>query len=138
MSKRIFNPAQIEDLLRNQNVVKCSNKAISYSKDFKIRAVKQYFEDGLPVRQIFVRDGFDLNVIGDDIPAKCLTRWKKTIKSRGVDGLLNDRRGKTPGGGRPRVKNLTDAEKITRLEATVAYLRAENDFLMKLRAQRKS
>lgn len=138
MGKRIFSPVQIEDLLRNPNVIKCSDKAISYSKEFKIKAVKQYFEDGLPVRHIFVNAGFDLSVIGDDNPTKCLTRWKKTFKSRGVDGLLNDRRGKTPGGGRPRVKNLTDAEKITRLEAAVAYLRAENDFLIKLRAQRKS
>jgi hypothetical protein len=44
-------------------------------------------------------------------------------------------RGRGRGGGRPRVKG-TDADKIKWLEAKVAYLKAENDFLVKLRAKR--
>jgi hypothetical protein len=42
------------------------------------------------------------------------------------------------GGGRPKTKNLSDKEKIEYLETKVAYLKAENDFLAKLRAQRKA
>ncbi len=38
--------------------------------------------------------------------------------------------------GRPRTKNLSDTDKIKRLETQVAYLKAENDFLAKLRAKR--
>ena len=138
MGKRLFSPEQVVRLLKNPNVTKCSVKSISYGQQFKVLAVKQYYENGLPARHIFVKAGFDLNIIGDNTPNDCLERWRKTFKSRGLDGLTNERRGKAPGGGRPRVKNLTDKEKIIRLEATVAYLRAENDFLMKLRAQRKS
>jgi transposase-like protein len=137
MGKRLFSSEQIADLSRNPNVTKCSSKAISYNKEFKVRAVRQYCEDHLPVRYIFTKAGFDLNVIGERTPEKCLTRWKRTFKARGLDGLTSERRGKSPT-GRPRIRAMTDAEKIKRLEATVAYLKAENDFLMKLRAQRKS
>jgi hypothetical protein len=53
-----------------------------------------------------------------------------------LSGLQNDGRGKTKGfnQGRSRIKGLTDVDKIKRLEATVAYLKAENDFLAKLRS----
>jgi hypothetical protein len=118
-------------------VSKCSSKTITYSKSFKVLAVKQYCEDGLPAKHIFLNAGFDLRVIGGYIQTDCLKRWIKNFKSRGVDGLTKERRGTSPT-GRPRIKEMTDAEKITRLEATVAYLRGENDFLIKLRAQRKS
>ena len=138
MSKRRFSPEQVADLLRNPNVAKCSAKAISYSNDFKILAVKKYKDDGLPVRYIFEEAGFDLDLIGHDKPKQCLDGWRKKAKLKGLNSLAIDHRGKIPGGGRPRIKGMTDAEKITRLEATVAYLKAENDFLVKLRAQGKS
>jgi transposase len=138
MSKRRFSPEQVADLLRNPNVAKCSSKAISYNSDFKILAVKQYNEEGLPVRCIFEKAGFDLSVIGHEKPKQCLESWREKAKLKGLASLAIDHRGKKPGGGRPRTKGMTDAEKITRLEATVAYLKAENDFLVKLRAQRKS
>ncbi|NTV51335.1 MAG: hypothetical protein HGA69_00665 [Desulfobulbaceae bacterium] len=137
MGKRIFSPEQIASLLRNPNVARCSTKSISYSKQFKVLAVRQYYEEGLPVRHIFTNAGFDLQLIGSETPMDCLKRWRKTFKTRGLEGLTSERRGKSPT-GRPRIKAMTDAEKISRLEATIAYLRAENDFLMKLRAQRKS
>lgn len=137
MGKRLFSPEQVERLLRNPNVIKCSAKAISYNKAFKVQAVKQYYEDGFSFKNIFTNAGFDLNLIGEDAPKSCLKRWKKTFKSRGLDGLTYERRGKGAT-GRPRVKGMTDEERIIKLEATVAYLKAENDFLVKLRAQRKS
>lgn len=137
MSKRRFNLKQTEDLLKNPNVVKCSAKSISYNNKFKILAVKKY-QEGLPPRNIFQEAGFDLDIIGDESPMNCLLRWKRKIKFKGVGSLAIDHRGKKTGGGRPRIRGMTDAEKITRLEATVAYLKAENDFLAKLRAKRKS
>ena len=138
MSKRRFSPEQVADLLKNPNVAKCSTKSISYNNAFKILAVKQYTEDGLSVKQIFKEAGFDLSLIGYEIPEQRLKSWRKKVKLKGIDKLAIDDRGKKPGGGRPRTKGITDAEKIIKLEATVAYLKAENDFLVKLRAQRKS
>lgn len=131
MSKRIFSKEQIETLLKNPNVSRCSEKSISYHKEFKISAVRQY-HDGLPPTEIFRRAGFDINVTRKKLPKDCLLRWKRIFKKRGESGLRIDNRGKS-GGKEKNVDNLTDKEKLKYLETEVAYLREENRFLAKLR-----
>ena len=133
MSKRIFTKEETEVLQSNPNVHKCSKRSISYHKDFKIKAVKQY-KDGLTSKEIFNLAGFDLNVIGRDSPKSCLKCWNKIYRQKGVVGLEIDTRGKN--GGRRKTKEIIEKDKIKRLEAEVAYLKAENDFLVKLRAKR--
>lgn len=138
MSKRIFTEEQMNSLLNNQNVLRCSSKSITYSHTFKIDAVRQYIEKGVGAKQIFKEAGFDLEVIGRGLPKECLGRWCRNYKRRGENSLLVEKRGKGNGidKGRPRLRGLTDAEKIKRLELTVLYLKAENDFLAKLQAKR--
>ena len=119
---------------KNPNVVKCSNKAITYSKEFKCRAVKQYVDEGLSSNEIFRLAGFDRNVLGKNIPKDRISDWKYIYRTYGEDGLNNERRGKC--GGRPKTKDLTEKEKLERLEVQVTYLKAENDFLKQLRAKR--
>lgn len=138
MSKRRFTKEQIEGLLSNPNVVRCSEKAITYAKKFKVTAVKQSNEDGLSGVNIFRQAGFDLEVVGKDTAKNCLRNWRRIYRKCGTQGLLKDRRGTKKGNGKGRVKmkGITDAQKIERLETTIAYLKAENDFLAKLRAKR--
>jgi transposase len=131
MSKRIFTKEQIEMLQRNRNVAKCGKKSISYDKDFKILAVREYLQ-GLPGAQILRQAGFDIGIIGNKVPKDCLRRWLRIFKAKGEAGLKTDGRGKL--GGRPKnIANLPDKEKVKRLEAEVAYLKEENRFLAKLR-----
>jgi len=139
MIKKIFSPEQIADLLKNPNVTKCSPKSIGYSKEFKIWAVMQYGERGLTASQIFKEAGFDISTLGIDYDGR-LRDWRVVFKSKGIAGLKVDGRGRAKNGkvGRPKTKGVSDADKIKRLEIEVAYLKAENDFLAKLRAQRKS
>ena len=137
MSKRRFSEAQIAELLKNKNVAKCSDKSITYSKEFKIQAVKQYYEDGYSPGMIFEEAGFDWRIIGSDSPDACLQRWRTIYKARGADHLSIETRGKHHKGGRPKTKNMTDVERIKRMEIEIAYLKAENDFLAKLRAAQK-
>ena len=134
MSKRKFTAEQIAELRKNKNVTKCSDKSITYNKNFKVLAVKQYQSDGYSAKQIFKEAGFDLGVIGHDKPKACLGAWRRIFKIKGQQGLIIETRGRH--GGRPMVKELTDEKKIEYLEAKVAYLKAENDFLAKLRAKR--
>lgn len=136
MSKRVFTDKQITNLLNNKNVLSCSSKSITYNYTFKINAVRQYNEEYIGAKQIFEEAGFNLNVIGQKTPRDCLSRWKRITKRKGCVALSMEKRGKGRGigKGRPRLKGLTDAEKIKRLELTVLYLKAENDFLAKLRA----
>jgi hypothetical protein len=134
MSKRRFTKEKIEILSKNENVSKCSEKSITYSNAFKVKAIKQY-KDGKSSRNIFIEAGFDLLMIGKDNPKVHLKQWNKIVKTKGLDYLRNETRGKG-GGRRKKPKYLNDKDKIKRLEAEVAYLKAENDFFMKLRAKR--
>ncbi len=128
MSKRIFSEEQIKDLLQNPNVAGCSEKSISYHKDFKMFAVKKY-QEGLPPSEIFKQAMFDVKMIGSDAPHECLRRWLK----KGEAGLKTDgRKGNNPQ-GRPKTNWSDEKEKIKYLEAEVAYLKEENRFLAKLR-----
>jgi hypothetical protein len=134
MSKRRFTEAQIAELSKNINVSKCSEKSITYGKKFKVWAVEQYHQ-GRGAVPIFEEAGFNLALIGRKAARDNLTRWRKTYNFRGIERLNTETRGK--GGGRPRKSGLTDTEKIKRMEVEIAYLKAENDFLAKLRAAKK-
>jgi hypothetical protein len=72
-------------------------------------------------------------MIGRDTPKECLKRWRKTFKEKGEEGLKSDGRAQIKGGGRPKTNWSNDKEKIKYLETKIAYLKAENDFLAKLR-----
>jgi len=135
MSKRIFTQEQIASLQENKNVVRCSEKSITYHRDFKLAAVERYCE-GLPPSTIFVEAGFNLALIGRKTPKWCLERWREIFKLKGARGLQNEGRG-VESTGRPRsLKHMNEKEKLKHLEAQVSYLKAENAFLAKLRKQR--
>ncbi len=133
----MFTNEQGKELLKNKNVSKCSLKSITYAPNFKVKAVKLYYDKGLSPKQIFAEAGFNIAMIGSETPKRCLQGWRKLYNKKGVAGLLRDNRGKSKNGGRFKTKGLSDKEKIEYLEAKVAYLKAENDFLAKLRAARK-
>jgi transposase-like protein len=137
MSKRILNEDQIKELLANPNVSRCSNKSITYSKAFKVLAIKQYYEEGYNSKMIFEEAGFNIETIGRDNPKRCLYGWRKIYKSKGEDRLKIETRGKHRQGGRPKTRGVTDNDRIKRMEIEIAYLKAENDFLVKLRAAKK-
>ena len=132
MSKRIFSEEQIRELLQNSNVERCSEKSITYHKDFKISAVKKY-QEGLPPLEIFKQAGFNLDIVGREKPSWCLYGWRKVFRDKGAKELSIETRGRSKGGGRPKTNWSNEKEKIKYLETQVAYLKAENDFLAKLR-----
>ena len=63
-------------MLQTGNVARCSEKAITYHKDFKIQAVRLY-EEGRSSRDIFKQAGFNLDVIGRKKPNDLLADWRK-------------------------------------------------------------
>ncbi len=130
MSKNIYNEFQIKELEKNPNVVSVSERSISYSPEFKVKAVTDY-KSGKTPSQIFIEHGFDLNMIGKDQPKRCLRRWRDSYKRFGEDGFLTERRGKGST-GRPSSKHLSVEEKLRKAEARIKFLEAENDFLKKL------
>ena len=138
MSKRIFTKEEAEQLLKNENIKRCSSRgSITYSKEFKIKAVKLY-EQGLTPGDIFRQAGINLNLIGRKTPQDCLRRWNKIHREKGEKELNIENRGRNSSGRPKKPIDRSDADKIKRLEAEVAYLKAENDFLIKLRAKRRA
>ena len=133
MSKRRFTSEQITKLCHNQNVERCSEKSITYAKAFKVQAV-QHYEAGKSSSEIFKDAGFDPQVIGMDTPKNCLSAWRRICQEKGLERLAKETRGRT--GGRAKTTGLSEKDRLERLEVTVAYLKAENDFLRQLRAKR--
>lgn len=133
MSKQIYSIECIKTLQNNLNVARCSSKAITYRKEFKIIAVKEYYEQGLGPNAIFLKAGFDLNVLGRDKPKNCLKLWRKIYKAKGEKGLVTESRGRN-GGRKPKNKQLSN---VKDLQAKISYLEAENAFLKKLKTKRK-
>ena len=114
----------------------CSAKSIAFTKAFKVAAVKKYHA-GFPASRIFIDANLNIALIGHDAPSDNLKRWRKIFKARGDAGLQRDGRGAHKKGGRPKdPQRLTEKEKLKYLETQVAYLKAENAFLAKLRKKR--
>jgi transposase len=67
MSKNLFTEYQIKELEKNPNVLRVSERAISYKFDFKVKAVMEYKSGKIP-SQIFIENGFNLEVIGKHQP----------------------------------------------------------------------
>ncbi|MDP2741831.1 MAG: hypothetical protein Q8O66_04065 [bacterium] len=132
MSKRRFTQEQIKELLKNPNVETCSEKSISYNKKFKVSVINKY-QGGLPAQEIFRQAGFNIDLIGREVPKNCLCSWNKILRTKGLKYLSTETRGRGNSGGRPKTNWSNEKEKIKYLEAQVAYLKAENDFLAKLR-----
>ena len=138
MNKKYLTEEQVAELLTKDCIIKCSPKSISYSKDFKLLAIRQYAE-GMTASQIFNEAGLKPELVGECRAQECLRLWRRIAKTKGEDMLITENRGLARGNkGRPRIKGLTDAEQIKRLKIEVAYLKAKNDFLVKLRAKKKS
>jgi transposase len=87
----------------------------TFTKEFKLKAIKLYFEKGMGFKSI----GKELGI------AQCIVyRWINHYKNEGIQGL-EEKRGKAkgPNNGRPKKESLSDAEKIQKLEAENAYLK---------------
>jgi transposase-like protein len=133
MANITYSAEQVKALSANPNVKKCSSKSITYSKDFKIRAVKAFYE-GQSANAIFKLAGLDLAVIGKWKPRACLKAWRRIYKTHGEAGFARENRGRN-GGRKPKDKQSADVEY---LQAKVAYLEAENNFLRNLKTKNKT
>ena len=123
----------MEKLRSNPCVLRCSQKSITYTYDFKKRALELYRE-GVSSKEIWRRMGFDISTWRKTYPKDCIRDWKDIVEEKGLVGLKESRGLSST--GRLKNKVVTDRDRIKRLELEVKYLQAENHFLAKLRAKR--
>jgi len=128
MSKIIFSTKEIKKLQNNSNVQRVSERAITYTESFKSRFIDEYVAGKLP-RQIFIENGFDVNVIGMKRIEQSAYRWKKIYEKNGLIGLTDSRRTNS---GRPLKRELTPSEVIERQEAKIKLLEGQVELLKKL------
>ncbi|KFL42245.1 transposase [Lysinibacillus sp. BF-4] len=130
MSKIYFNEHQQKILELNPNVASVSDRAIQYNPAFKIRAVKEN-QTGKGPSQIFIENGFDIEMIGKDRVKSAVKSWRKLFQTYGEGGFLEERRGKGST-GRPTTLHLSSEKKLVKAEARIKYLEAEIELLKKL------
>ncbi|PSJ85593.1 HTH domain-containing protein, partial [Brevibacillus fortis] len=131
-NRKSFTEQEIHTLENNPNVLRVTGKNITYSPMFKVSAVQAYQEGQTPM-EIFLQAGFYIEIIGKDMPKKCLLRWRKAYATLGEVGLMEERRGKGST-GRKSEKELSAEDKLRRAEARIRLLEAENELLKKLEA----
>jgi transposase len=132
-SKRVlFTEEQMRKLEENPNVHHLTEAAITYTPAFKLEALQAYKEGQTP-SEIFIRAGFDLDVIGRKKPKDSLKRWRDTFDRYGEEGLATEQRGKGSTGRKP-ASQLSVEEELNRAKAKIKLLEAQVDLLKKLEA----
>jgi transposase len=126
MGKNYFTDEQVKELQQNPYVKKVSNKAITYSDEFKA-AFTQKYHQGNPPSVILREMGFNPKILGK----KRIDRFVGNVyKYEARGNNFSDLREECS--GRPSTKELSDKERIARLEHQIEYLKQENEFLKKI------
>lgn len=120
-----FTEEQQELLRKNPYIKKVSDKAITYTTEFREIFANEYRSGKIP-SQILTECGIDHQLLGKRRKDSLVAMVKKCELR--LDGFEDTRKGNS---GRPLSNNLTDAEQISRLEHQIKYLKQENEFLKK-------
>lgn len=94
MSKKTFNKKELIVLRKNPYVEKVSQKAITYTDEFK-KIVVLNEQNAISAEKTFEDCGFDLNVIKQSRIQSAKTRWKKMYDEVGLEGLRDTRKPET-------------------------------------------
>lgn len=131
----MFTQEEINQLLANKNVFRCSAKSITFTKEFKLTAINKSYQDRYSPRMIFKEAGFSAAIINGKRMKDCINGWKRIYRKKGDQAFVQENRGRSKNGGRIKFKDKE--EEIKYLKTKVKYLKAENDFLAKLRGLKR-
>jgi len=133
MSKKHFTELEQKHLVVNRYVLRVSDKAITYSDEFKRVFINQYLEGKTPL-SIFEECGFDITILGKTRVEKCAGRWKKAYDRNGIIGLTDTRK---EASGRPLKRELAPEEVIAKQEARIKLLESQLELLKKKQTRQK-
>ena len=125
MGKNHFTKEQQLELSKNPYIQKVSTTTITYTKEFKEKFEEDYRAGKLP-SQILMDMGINPTLLGNSRRSSLVQRMK--LYELRPEGCNDTRKNNQ---GRPSTKELSDAEKIRRLEQKVEYLKQENEFIKK-------
>ena len=129
MGKKYFTPEQVEQLKQNKYVKNVSEKAITYTEEFKEVFLLEYNTGKLP-SQILTEMGFDCKALG----RKRIKTISERVRKQSVrPERFKDTRTDNPNIGRPSTKDLTAEEIIAKQKAEIELLKAKVEFLSDLK-----
>lgn len=126
MSKILFTDAQVKKLSKNKWIKNITNKAITYTDEFKYKLVKECKDFKKFPQDVFRECGIDPEIVGESRIHNVAFKWRKKIN---FTGEITDTR-KTNSGNTLK-RELSDKEKLERAEAKIKLLEAENELLKK-------
>lgn len=118
-----YNKEQIEELSRNPNVRKVTEKYIAFTDEFKVRAVeleKMYF---LP-KEIFKEFEFPEFIIQSNVPKNTLRNLKYKDRTKWIEAVVSSKKWR-------KKKDIVDFENMSQ-EEKIIHLEAENAYLKEL------
>lgn len=134
MSNKLFTNEEVEILSKNIYVKKVSNKAITYTDEFKRLFIIENEKGKFP-KEIFKECNFDINILGTERIKSAGNRWRSAFRRNGVAELQDTRKFNN---GRPTEKDLSLEQKYEKLQAKLKLLQAENELLKKLEILERS
>ena len=118
-----YNNEQITELLNNKYVKSCTPKNISFTKEWKIEAVKLW-KQWLTAKEIFKKQGFPNYILKSEIPSKSINRWNRlSSENYWIVEFKKWRKNWFKWNKNIKINKLNDKEKIEFLETEVAYLK---------------
>ena len=126
MTKVLFSDAQVKKLMKNKWIKNVSNRAITYTDEFKIKLVKEKENYKKFPREIFKECEIDPEIVGNRRIEIAAYRWRKKYNETGE--IRDTKKGNS---GRRLERRLSDKEKLERAEAKIKLLEAENELLKK-------
>ena len=126
MGKNYFTEEQVVKLRKNIYVKNVTEKAITYTDEFKLHFINEYNLGKQPT-QIFKEADFDIYVLGEERIKSSSRRFRKN--NNRIEGLADTR--KNNSGRRPN-KKLSLAEENELLKKQNAKLQQELEFLKKM------
>lgn len=127
MGVNYFTKEQIKQLEMNPYVKKVSNKAITYTEEFKEIFLTMY-NQGMSPSAILRELHFDVIALGESRISNLSNRIRK--QSLRVEGFEDSRKDNT---GRPSNKEMSIEEIIKRKNDEIEYLKQKVEFLSDLR-----
>lgn len=122
-----FSQTEVEILSKNINIKSVTYKQITYTDSFKNLFLVEYATGKLPL-EIFVENGFDPIMLGQNRIDKCSQRWRRKVnRPEGVHDLKKGHSGKK------KHVELSLEEELAQLKQQNEYLKQENTFLRELR-----
>ncbi len=134
MSNKNYTLDQIEELLRNPYVYKCSPKYISYTYECKDQVLRLYETRRHSSREIFRSLGFPSYITESSLPKDSIKAWRKIVSEQWLVWLREWKRWRKKKEKTLWWDNILENETVEYLKAKIAYLEAENEVFRLIRA----